>query len=267
MIVLKVENLSKQYALGAVGYGYFYKDLQRWWARTRGKEDPHATVREDAYQQGDTGRFWALKDVSFEINRGEKVGIVGLNGAGKSTLLKILARVTAPTEGTVKIKGRMSSLLEVGAGFHPELTGKENIYLNGAILGMTKREIESRFDLIVAFAGLERFLETPVKRYSSGMYVRLAFAVAAHLASEILAVDEVLASGDMEFQQKCFDKMDDISQEGRTVLFVSHNMETVKKLCARGILLRQGQIAYQGKIEDVVERYRGTNQLPPSELS
>lgn len=257
--VLKIEHLSKQYTLGAIGYGYFYKDLERWWARVRGKEDPNAMVREDAYHQDDAGRFWALKDVSFEVNQGERVGIVGLNGAGKSTLLKILARVTAPSEGTVKIKGRFSSLLEIGAGFHPELTGRENIYLNGAILGMTKREIEAQFDPIVAFAGLEKFLYTPVKRYSSGMCVRLAFAVAAHLPSEILAVDEVLAAGDIKFQQKCLETMNNISQDGRTILFVSHNMDTLKKLCARGILLHRGEMAYQGKIEEVIERYRSFN--------
>src|SRR5690606_32106039 len=231
--VLKVENLSKQYRLGKVGTGTVSHDLNRWWAKVRGKEDPFLKVGDinDRSTKGESEYVWALRDISFEVEQGQAIGIIGRNGAGKSTLLKLLSRVTKPTTGTIHYKGRIASLLEVGTGFHPEMTGRENIYLNGAILGMTRKEITRKFDEIVDFAGVERYIDTPVKRYSSGMYVRLAFAVAAHLESEILIVDEVLAVGDAEFQKKCLGKMSDVTKgEGRTVLFVSHNMAMVQKL-------------------------------------
>lgn len=210
--------------------------------------------------------FWALKDISFDIKQGDRVGVIGRNGAGKSTLLKILSRITEPTTGQIRIRGRVSSLLEVGTGFHPELTGRENIFLNGAILGMRKAEIKSKFDEIVAFAEVEKFLDTPVKRYSSGMYVRLAFAVAAHLEPEILIVDEVLAVGDAQFQKKCLGKMEDVGKEGRTILFVSHNMVAVKTLCSRGIVLNKGQVMYQGGVEDAVEQYVGQDSLDKNQI-
>lgn len=259
-IAIKVENLSKQYRLGEVGTGTLSHDLNRWWAKIRGKEDPFAKIgsTNDRTQKADSDYVWALKDINFEINQGDAVGIIGRNGAGKSTLLKILSRTTLPTTGSIKMKGRIASLLEVGTGFHPEMTGRENIYQNGAILGMTRREITRKFDEIVDFSGCERYIDTPVKRYSSGMYVRLAFAVAAHLESEILIVDEVLAVGDAEFQKKCLGKMGDISKgEGRTVLFVSHNMGAVKSLCNNGLLLAYGSVLYKGKIKETIEQYVG----------
>ncbi len=234
-VALKVENLSKAYQLGEIGTGTISRDLERWYARVRGKEDPFLKIGEanDRAVKGTSDVVWSLKDINFEIEQGDAVGIIGKNGAGKSTLLKILSRVTSPTTGKITGNGRVASLLEVGTGFHPELTGRENIYLNGTILGMRKKEIVRKFDAIVDFAGVERYIDTPVKRYSSGMYVRLAFAVAAHLESEILIVDEVLAVGDAEFQKKCLGKMNDVSKgEGRTVLFVSHNMSAVKTLCS-----------------------------------
>ncbi|HTD39439.1 MAG TPA: ABC transporter ATP-binding protein [Mucilaginibacter sp.] len=255
---IKVENLSKAYQLGDFGTGTISRDLERLWARMRGKEDPFLRIGEvnDRTVKGESDIVWSLNDLNFEIEQGDSVGIIGRNGAGKSTLLKILSRVTSPTTGTIKIKGRIASLLEVGTGFHPELTGKENIYLNGAILGMRRAEIKRKFDEIVDFSGVERYIDTPVKRYSSGMYVRLAFAVAAHLESEILIVDEVLAVGDAEFQKKCLGKMGDVSKgEGRTILFVSHNMDSVKQICRNGILLHNGQIQSTGKALDVVNRY------------
>lgn len=255
-VVLKVENLSKQYRLGLVGTGTLSHDLNRWWHKVRGKEDPYLKVGEvnDRSQKG--GEYvWALKDINFEVKQGEVLGIIGKNGAGKSTLLKILSQVTNPTTGSVKVKGRIASLLEVGTGFHPELTGRENIFLNGAILGMTKAEIKSKLDEIVDFSGVAKYVDTPVKRYSSGMMVRLGFAVAAHLEPEILVVDEVLAVGDAEFQKKCLGKMQDVSKQGRTVLFVSHNMGSVKSLCTQGILLKNGLIAETGSIKEVVEAY------------
>src|SRR6476660_3520748 len=233
---IKVENLSKAYQLGVIGTGTLGNDLKRWYARTRGKEDPFLKIGEsnDRTVKGESDVVWSLKDINFEINQGDAVGIIGKNGAGKSTLLKLLSRVTSPTTGEIKVKGRIASLLEVGTGFHPELSGRENIYLNGAILGMRKKEITRKLDEIIDFSGVERYVDTPVKRYSSGMYVRLAFAVAAHLESEILIVDEVLAVGDAEFQKKCLGKMGDISKgEGRTILFVSHNLASVKNLCDR----------------------------------
>jgi len=256
-VVIKIENLSKQYRLGLIGTGTLSHDLNRWWCRMRGKEDPYLKVTQTNVRdkRGDSEFVWALRDVNFEVKQGEVLGIIGRNGAGKSTLLKILSRVTAPTTGCAKIKGRIASLLEVGTGFHPELTGRENIYLNGAILGMTKAEIAGKLDEIVAFSGCERYIDTPVKRYSSGMMVRLGFAVAAHLEPEILIVDEVLAVGDAEFQKKCIGKMQDISTGGRTVLFVSHNMGAVSALCPRVIEVADGRIVEDGPVEQVVQGY------------
>ncbi|MBU6157426.1 MAG: ABC transporter ATP-binding protein [Bacteroidetes bacterium] len=256
--VIKVENLSKQYRLGTVGTGALAHDINRWWHRVRGKEDPYIKIGEtnDRATSGSSEYVWALKDINFEVKHGEVLGIIGRNGAGKSTLLKILSRTTAPTTGSVKIKGRVASLLEVGTGFHPELSGRENIFLNGAILGMTKKEIAAKFDEIVDFAGVERYIDTPVKRYSSGMYVRLAFAVAAHLEPEILIVDEVLAVGDAEFQKKCLGKMKDVSEkDGRTVLFVSHNMAAVANLCNKGLVMSNGLLEYSGTVDEAVKYY------------
>lgn len=264
-IALDVENVSKQYRLGEVGTGTLSHDLNRFWARIRGKDDPFLKIGEsnDRTKKGDSDYVWALKDLNFQIEQGDAVGIIGRNGAGKSTLLKLLSKVTAPTTGNIKVKGRIASLLEVGTGFHPEMTGRENIFLNGAILGMTKREIRRKFDEIVDFSGVERYIDTPVKRYSSGMYVRLAFAVAAHLESEILIVDEVLAVGDAEFQKKCLGKMGDVSKgEGRTVLFVSHNMAAVKELCNTGILMANGNLLFQGKaLDSVLEYQKDSNKM------
>lgn len=256
-IVIKVEDLSKQYHLGQVGTGTMVHDINRWLHRIRGKEDPYLKIGEtnDRSVKGNSEFVWSLKDINFEVKQGEVLGIIGKNGAGKSTLLKILSRVTNPTTGKVKIKGRVASLLEVGTGFHPDLTGRENIFLNGAILGMTKQEIRSKFDEMVDFSGVERYIDTPVKRYSSGMYVRLAFAVAAHLEPEILIVDEVLAVGDAEFQKKCLGKMKDVSGQGRTVLFVSHQLGMINALCHNAILLKTGQIAYKGTAPDAVNYY------------
>ncbi len=261
--VIKVENLSKQYRLGEIGTGSISHDLNRWWHTVRGKEDPYLKIGEinDRSKKGESEYVWSLKDINFEIEQGDAVGIIGRNGAGKSTLLKILSRVTGPTTGRLKVKGRIASLLEVGTGFHPELSGRENIFLNGAILGMRKHEIQRKFDEIVDFSGVERYIDTPVKRYSSGMYVRLAFAVAAHLESEILIVDEVLAVGDAEFQKKCLGKMNDVSKgEGRTILFVSHNMAAVKALCEKGIVLENGKSIYSGPILESVSHYQNTGE-------
>jgi lipopolysaccharide transport system ATP-binding protein len=267
-VVIKAENISKVYRLGEIGTGSLSRDLERWYARLRGKEDPFLKIGEtnDRSKAGNSDIVYSLKDISFSINQGESVGIVGKNGAGKSTLLKILSRVTSPTTGSIKIRGRVASLLEVGTGFHPELTGKENIYLNGAILGMRKKEIDAKLDEIIAFSGVERYIGTPVKRYSSGMYVRLAFAVAAHLEPEILIVDEVLAVGDAEFQKKCLGKMKDVSGEGRTVLFVSHNMLAVKSLCTKGILLEHGQVTEIGPIDQVVNTYSKGSALKSARI-
>lgn len=267
--VIQVQNLSKQYRLGVRNTGTISHDLNRWWAKVRGKEDPFAKVGEvnDRTKAAATSEYvWALKDINFEIKKGEVLGVIGRNGAGKSTLLKLLSKVTRPTTGTIKMKGRVASLLEVGTGFHPELTGRENVFLNGAILGMTKVEIKKKFDEIIEFAGVERYVDTPVKRYSSGMYVRLAFAVAAHLEPEILIVDEVLAVGDAEFQKKCLGKMNEVSKEdGRTILFVSHNMGAIKGLCNSGLLLEHGTVALIDKnIEHVVGRYLSSNHLTNS---
>lgn len=264
--VIKVENLWKQYRLGTVGTGTLAHDLNRWWHKIRGKEDPYLKIGEenDRSRKGDSEYVWALKEINFEVKRGEVLGIIGKNGAGKSTLLKILSQVTTPTKGQVKIKGRIASLLEVGTGFHPELTGRENIFLNGAILGMTKAEIRSKFDEIVDFSGVEHYIDTPVKRYSSGMYVRLAFAVAAHLDPEILIVDEVLAVGDAEFQKKCLGKMKDVSVKGRTVLFVSHNMAVIRLLCNTAMYLKNGVLKFYGKTNEVIEKYLFENQWTDS---
>jgi lipopolysaccharide transport system ATP-binding protein len=265
--VIKVEDLSKAYQLGEIGTGTLSRDLERYWARIRGKEDPFLKIGEinDREKKGRGDVVWSLKDINFDIEQGDAVGIIGRNGAGKSTLLKILSRVTAPTAGSVKIKGRIASLLEVGTGFHPELSGRENIYLNGAILGMRKAEIKRKFDEIVDFSGVERYVDTPVKRYSSGMYVRLAFAVAAHLESEILIVDEVLAVGDAEFQKKCLGKMGSISQgEGRTILFVSHNMTAIQKLCNKALLMHQGSIHHTGETNYIINTYLQDSTLSKS---
>ncbi len=257
-LAIKAVNISKQYRLGEVGTGTLSHDLNRAWAKIRGKEDPYLKIGEsnDRTRKGGSDYVWSLKDINFEIEKGDAVGIIGRNGAGKSTLLKLLSRVTKPTTGHFEVNGRIASLLEVGTGFNPEMTGRENIFLNGAILGMRRKEIQRKFDEIVDFAGVERYIDTPVKRYSSGMYVRLAFAVAAHLESEILIVDEVLAVGDAEFQKKCLGKMGDVSKgEGRTVLFVSHNMAAVQKLCNKGILLENGILKEEGSVPKILSTY------------
>lgn len=257
-IAIKFENISKQYRLGVIGTGTISHDLNRWWHLIRGKEDPYLKIGEvnDRSSKASGKYVWALKDINFDVKQGEVLGIIGKNGAGKSTLLKILSRVTSPTTGSIKAKGRIASLLEVGTGFHPEMTGRENIYMNGAIMGMTKSEITGKLDAIIDFAGVEKYIDTPVKRYSSGMTVRLGFAIAAHLEPEILVVDEVLAVGDAEFQKKAIGKMQDVSKsEGRTVLFVSHNMGAVETLCTKGIILKNGQLEYNGNIQDVIDYY------------
>ena len=268
-IVIKAERLSKMYKLGIINNGTLFRDIQSWLALKCGKEDPHSRIGEDK-SLGSDSEFWALKDLTFDIKKGDRVGIIGRNGAGKSTLLKILSRITTPTEGCVKIRGRISSLLEVGTGFHAELTGRENIYLNGAILGMKKKEIDRKLDEIIEFSEIEKHIDTPVKRYSSGMYVRLAFAVAAHLDSDILIADEVLAVGDAEFQKKAIGKMNDISTgQGRTVLFVSHNMAAVKSLCNKGIILEAGMLKFQSNsIDKAIEKYNsasGSNYFSSSD--
>ena len=263
---IEFENISKQYRLGLVSTGTLSHDLNRFWqTKVLRREDPYLKVGEvnDRAHKGDSEYVWALKDINFNVEQGDVVGIIGRNGAGKSTLLKLLSRVTAPTTGTIRARGRIASLLEVGTGFHPEMTGRENIYMNGAIMGMSRAEITRKLDEIVDFSGCERYLDTPVKRYSSGMTVRLGFAIAAHLEPEILVVDEVLAVGDAEFQKKAIGKMQDVSRgEGRTVLFVSHNMGSMRQLCKIGILLNQGQISYSGSIEETISFYLAseTNQ-------
>lgn len=258
-IAIKIERVSKEYRLGTIGGGTLRGDLQSWWAKMRHREDPNSLIGSGSNTySGD--RFLALNDVSFEVRKGEALGIIGHNGAGKSTLLKLLSRVTAPSSGRISYNGRIASMLEVGTGFHPELTGRENVYMNGAILGMTKAEIDKKFDQIVEFAEMEKFIDTPVKRYSSGMYVKLAFAVAAHLDSEIMVMDEVLAVGDMKFQQKCLGKMGDAANsEGRTVLYVSHNMNTIRQLCTRCIVLDHGRIVFDGDTEAAIGVYMEKN--------
>ncbi len=270
-IVIRIENLWKEYRLGTINHGTLSQDLNSWWAKLRGKEDSNTKLGSTVQQINDsTGaapdRFWALRDISVDVKQGEILGIIGKNGAGKSTLLKILSQVTAPTKGQINIRGRVASLLEVGTGFHPELTGRENVFLNGAILGMSKMEIHSKFDEIVAFAEIERFIDTPVKRYSSGMYVRLAFAVAAHLEPEILIVDEVLAVGDAQFQKKCLGKMEEAGKEGRTVLFVSHNMAAVQNLCCKGIVLHNGQVQFIGSQMEAISTYLACETLQSTSL-
>lgn len=267
--VIEVQGLSKQYRLGTIGTGTLAHDVNRWWHKMVGREDPYLLVSEtnDRAQKGDTEYVWSLKDINLKVEQGEVLGIIGRNGAGKSTLLKILSRTTAPTTGSVKIKGRVASLLEVGTGFHPELTGRENIFLNGAILGMTKREIKAKFEEIVDFSGVERYIDTPVKRYSSGMYVRLAFAVAAHLESEILIVDEVLAVGDAEFQKKCLGRMKNVStQDGRTVLFVSHNMAAIENLCEKAVVLHNGKVHSIEHAASAIQSYLSLNKKNAQEI-
>ena len=262
-IIIKAENISKQYRLGQVGTGTLSHDLNRWWHQIRGKENPYLKIGDtnDRSTKGESDYVWALQDINFEVERGEILGIIGKNGAGKSTLLKILSRVTATTTGSIKLVGRVASLLEVGTGFNGEMTGRENIYLNGAILGLTKKEITSKLDEIIDFSGCERYIDTPVKRYSSGMYVRLAFAVAAFLEPEILIIDEVLAVGDAEFQKKAIGKMQDISRTGgRTVLFVSHNMAAIKQLCTKTIMMENGMIVFEGDTNDGIDYYLQSNQ-------
>ena len=258
-VAIKIENLSKQYRLGVVSTGTLSHDLNRWWTtKILRKEDPYLKIGEvnDRATKGDSEYVWALKDINMEIKQGDVVGIIGKNGAGKSTLLKLLSRVTSPTTGTISYKGRIASLLEVGTGFHPELTGRENIYMNGAIMGMSRAEITRKLDEIVDFSGCERYLDTPVKRYSSGMTVRLGFAIAAHIEPDILVVDEVLAVGDAEFQKKAIGKMQDVSKgEGRTVLFVSHNMTSVKNLCKTGYILKNGMVDFCGRIDSTIDHY------------
>lgn len=257
-IAISINHISKAYQLGVINTGSFSTDLKRWWALKRGKEDPFLTIAEDNDRSstGSSNVVWSLKDVSFDIKQGDSLGVIGRNGAGKSTLLKILSQVTHPTTGQIKIKGKVASLLEVGTGFHPELTGRENVFLNGAILGMRKQEIKQKFDEIVAFSGVERYIDTPVKRYSSGMYVRLAFAVAAHLESDILIVDEVLAVGDAEFQKKCLGKMNQLGKSsGRTILFVSHNMAAIKALCQTSVFMEKGKVKSLGETGDVINQY------------
>ena len=262
-VVLKVENISKQYRLGQLGTGTISHDLNRWFHKVRGKEDPYLKLGDinDRSVADGSDYVWSLKDINFEVKQGEVLGIIGKNGAGKSTLLKILSQVTAPTTGKINLKGRIAALLEVGTGFHPELTGRENIFLNGAILGMTKSEIKSKFDEIVEFSGVAKYLDTPVKRYSSGMMVRLGFAVAAHLEPEILIVDEVLAVGDAEFQKKCLGKMKDVSGQGRTVLFVSHNITAIKYLCNTCLFLEKGELNSIGTTNQIINNYNNSNNL------
>lgn len=255
--VIKAENLSKQYRIGTIGTGNLYSDITRWWYKIRGKEDPFLIYGEtnDQAVKSTSDYVWALRDISFEVEQGDLVGLIGKNGSGKSTLLKLLAKITAPTTGVAKIKGRVASMLEVGTGFHPELTGAENVFLNGTIMGMTKKEVKKKFDEIVEFAGVARYIDTPIKRYSSGMSVRLAFSVAAHLDPEILLVDEVLAVGDAEFQQKCLGKMSGISEEGRTIIFVSHNLGSIRKLCNKGLVLSKGHLIFNGDVSTAVDTY------------
>lgn len=277
-VVIKVSNLTKEYRLGEISTGTISRDLNRWWHKFRGRPDPHTRIRDGYVTSAPSSSrqedyVLALSEISFEVRSGEVLGIIGRNGAGKSTLLKILSRVTAPTSGEIKARGRIASLLEVGTGFHPELTGRENIFLNGAILGMTKNDIKHRFDEIVEFSGCGKYIDTPVKRYSSGMYVRLAFSVAAHLSTDILIVDEVLAVGDMEFQKKCLGRMGEVAKQGRSVLVVSHNMASISSLCSRAILIQRGGIVADGNVNNVVPLYlqagaeqSGLFKPPPEEI-
>lgn len=257
--VIKAENLTKEYRLGVIGTGTLRRDLQSWYAKKRGKEDPNLRIGTKAYEKGD--KFLALDGLNIEINRGERIGIIGANGAGKSTFLKLLSRVTSPTLGEIRYRGRIASMLEVGTGFSGELTGRENIYLNGAILGMSKAEVTSKIDRIIEFSECEKFIDTPVKRYSSGMFVKLAFSVAAHLDAEIMIMDEVLAVGDMKFQRKCISKMRELAEnESRTILYVSHNMSTIRELCNRCIVLDHGRKIYDGDVDEAIKLYLGGEQ-------
>lgn len=271
--IIKVENLSKQYRLGEIGTGSLSHDLNRWWHTIRGKEDPYLKIGEtnDRTLKGNSDYVWALKDINFEIKRGEIWGVIGKNGAGKSTLLKLLSRITSPSHGVIKINGKMSSLLEVGTGFHGELTGRENVFLNGTILGMKRKEISAKMNEIISFAGVEKYIDTPVKRYSSGMFVRLAFAVAAHLDTDILILDEVLAVGDASFQRKCIGKMNDAAtNQGKTVLFVSHNLSQIQGLCNKGMLLENGELKITGDINKIISEYilgsRQSRQIDVTQL-
>lgn len=252
-LAISITGLKKKYKLGAIGGGTLTGDIQTWWARKHGKEDPNSIIGSEEVKLGE--EFYALNGIDLEVKKGEALGIIGMNGAGKSTLLKILSRVTAPSEGEVHIKGRITSMLEVGTGFHGELTGRENIYMNGAILGMTKKEVDEKIEEIIDFSECRQFIDTPVKRYSSGMYVKLAFAVAAHLESEIMIMDEVLAVGDVKFQKKCLGKMGEGAQSGKTILYVSHNMATIRKLCTRCIVLKHGKIIFDGDVEKAIDVY------------
>ncbi|MBC7426250.1 MAG: ABC transporter ATP-binding protein [Bacteroidia bacterium] len=257
-IAIKVENLSKMYRLGDIGTGSLGTDITSWWAKVRGKEDPFSqiAIANDRSQKATSDFVWSLKDLNFEIKKGDALGIVGRNGAGKSTLLKILSRTTSPTTGNIKVNGRIASLLEVGTGFHGDLSGKENIYMNGAILGMTRKEITSKLEEIIEFSGVSGYIDTPVKRYSSGMYVRLAFAVAAHLDPDIMIIDEVLAVGDQEFQRKCINKMRDVnSEQGRTIIFVTHTMAAVRQLCSTVIFLKNGELIFNGEANTGIAMY------------
>ena len=257
-VAIQINGVKKMYKLGQIGGGTLQADLQSWWARARGKEDPNTKIGEDQRSNGET--FMALNGIDLTIYQGEAVGIIGRNGAGKSTLLKLLSQVTAPTEGDIDIYGRIASMLEVGTGFNPEMTGRENVYMNGAILGMTKAEIDAKMEDIIEFSEVREFIDTPVKRYSSGMFVKLAFSVAAHLDSEIMIMDEVLAVGDMAFQKKCLDKMRNVAnQEGRTVLYVSHNMNTIRQLCDRCIVLDKGKVIFEGSVEEAISIYLKTD--------
>lgn len=268
-LMLKVDNVYKKYRLGVIGGGTLTGDLQSWWAKARHKEDPNSKIGSKVYSKNE--EFYALNGISFEVRKGEALGIIGGNGAGKSTTLKLLSQVTAPTRGKIYLNGRIASMLEVGTGFHPELTGRENIYLNGAILGMTKAEIDAKIEEIIDFSECRQFIDTPVKRYSSGMYVKLAFSVAAHLDSEIMIMDEVLAVGDMAFQKKCIDKMVSLShEEGRTILYVSHNMNTIKRLCTRCVVLNKGRKIFDGATDDAIDIYLSnsiTEMKPQVDLS
>lgn len=258
--VIEIDNVKKQYRLGTIGGGTLKGDLQSWWARVRHKEDPNSKIGSKVYAKNE--KFMALNGVSFSVKKGETVGLIGRNGAGKSTLLKLLSRVTAPTEGEIRIKGKISSMLEVGTGFHPELTGRENIYLNGAILGMKRKEVDERIDEIIEFSECEQFIDTPVKRYSSGMFVKLAFSVAAHLNSDIMLMDEVLAVGDMAFQKKCIDKMVSVARdEGKTIIYVSHNMQTIRQLCNRCVMLKDGELVFDGEVEDAIDIYLKNDEI------
>ena len=258
--VIEIDNITKRYRLGTIGGGTLQGDILSWWARIRHKDDPNLKIGEKSYKKNEL--FTALDGVSFDVKKGETIGLIGRNGAGKSTLLKLLSRVTAPTEGEIRIKGKISSMLEVGTGFHPELTGKENVYLNGAILGMSKKEVDERLDEIIEFSECGQFIDTPVKRYSSGMFVKLAFSVAAHLNSDIMLMDEVLAVGDMAFQKKCIDKMVSAARdEGKTIIYVSHNMQTIRQLCSRGIVLDKGKVVFNGDVEDAINLYLKNDEI------